>query len=184
MAWLKLAIKALSDLQMVNELKTHPTVASAVQIRCCPRRYVDHTHADAVVAITNTADGEARIREIEVVIIPYVMPGFDLARLVAERFAAEATERTLGMVLMNQRHLFLRRHGPANPTSAWIALVGARGRDYLKAGNAWDLAFTAQPRYDDIDLAALRRDSPKPPAFLPARPRRRAQPRLRPRPTW
>ncbi len=29
-----------------------------------PYPYVDHTHADAIVAIANTADGEARIREI------------------------------------------------------------------------------------------------------------------------
>ena len=56
-----------------------------------------------MLAITNTADGEARIREIygdQVVVIPYVMPGFDLARLCAERFPREAGPNTIGMVLM------------------------------------------------------------------------------------
>ena len=51
-----------------------------------PHRYVDHTHADAVVTVTNAPDGETRIREIygdAVVVIPYVMPGFDLARACA-----------------------------------------------------------------------------------------------------
>jgi NAD(P)-dependent dehydrogenase (short-subunit alcohol dehydrogenase family) len=36
-----------------------------------------------------------------VVVIPYVMPGFDLARLAAERFAEDAGPRTTGMVLLN-----------------------------------------------------------------------------------
>ena len=66
-----------------------------------PARFVDHTHADAVLAITNTEDGASRIREIygdQVVVIPYVMPGFDLARLCAEQFPAESTAATIGMV--------------------------------------------------------------------------------------
>lgn len=109
---LKLAkLESLSDPQMVNELKTQMTRASApspsvetILHATLPYKYVDHTHADAVVTITNTADGWKRIQEIygdRVVIIPYIMPGFDLARLCAQRFAAEAGEQTIGMVLMN-----------------------------------------------------------------------------------
>ncbi|MBP0020451.1 MAG: bifunctional aldolase/short-chain dehydrogenase [Cyanobacteria bacterium SBLK] len=104
-------LESLSDPQMVNELKTQMTRASApspsvetILHATLPYKYVDHTHADAVVTITNTPSGLARIREIygdRVVIIPYIMPGFDLARLCAEKFAAEAHDRTDGMVLMN-----------------------------------------------------------------------------------
>ncbi len=104
-------LEELSDPQMVNELKTHMTRASAptpsveaILHAILPYRYVDHTHADAVIAVTNTADGRARIEEVygdAVVVIPYIMPGFDLARLCAQRFAADAHEGTLGMVLMN-----------------------------------------------------------------------------------
>jgi rhamnose utilization protein RhaD (predicted bifunctional aldolase and dehydrogenase) len=61
----------LSDPQMVNELITHLTHASAptpsvetILHAILPYQYVDHTHADAVITITNTADGEARIRVI------------------------------------------------------------------------------------------------------------------------
>src|SRR3712207_8047481 len=45
--------------------------------------FVDHTHADALLAITNTPDGESRVRDIyadSVVVVPYIMPGFDLDR--------------------------------------------------------------------------------------------------------
>ncbi|HSS45974.1 MAG TPA: class II aldolase/adducin family protein, partial [Burkholderiales bacterium] len=86
-------LDALSDPQMVNELKTHMTRASApapsietILHAILPHKYVDHTHADAVITVTNTDNGEARIREIygdSEVVVPYVMPGFDLARVCA-----------------------------------------------------------------------------------------------------
>ena len=68
-----------------------------------PYRFVDHTHADALLAITNTADGEQRVREIygdSVVVVPYVMPGFDLARAVAAEFPKQRGPNTVGMVLL------------------------------------------------------------------------------------
>ena len=51
-----------------------------------PGRYVDHTHADAVLALSNRPDGEAVVREAlggEVIVLPYVTPGHELARAVA-----------------------------------------------------------------------------------------------------
>src|SRR5260221_13196618 len=104
-------LERLSDTQMVQELRAAMTNPGAptpsvetILHALLPYRFVDHTHADALLAITNTADGEARIREVYgdlVVVIPYVMPGFDLARLCAERFPAEARPATIGMVLMS-----------------------------------------------------------------------------------
>ena len=103
-------LPSLSDPQMVNELKTQMTRASApspsvetILHATLPYKYVDHTHADAVVAVTNTPNGLARVQEIygdKLVIISYVMPGFDLARFCAEKFAAEAGDNTIGMLLM------------------------------------------------------------------------------------
>src|SRR5713101_3517890 len=90
----------LSDPRMVQELRAAMTDPSApapsvetILHAILPYRFVDHTHADALLAITNTVDGEQRVREIyddSVVVLPYVMPGFDLARLAAARFPAEA----------------------------------------------------------------------------------------------
>ena len=88
-------LEKLSDPQMVNELRTNMTDATAptpsvetILHAILPYKYVDHTHADAVVTVTNTANGEERIREIygdRVVVIPYTMPGFDLARTISQR---------------------------------------------------------------------------------------------------
>ena len=96
---------------MVQELRAAMTDPSAptpsvetILHAILPYRFVDHTHADALLAITNTADGEKRVREIygdSVVVLPYVMPGFDLARVAAERFPAAAGPNTVGMVLLN-----------------------------------------------------------------------------------
>ncbi|MDQ3081418.1 MAG: class II aldolase/adducin family protein, partial [Gemmatimonadota bacterium] len=104
-------LESLSDPQMVNELVTHTTRSSApvpsveaILHALLPYRFVDHTHADAIVSITNTANGAERIAEIygdTVVIIPYVMPGFALARSCAELFPAHAGPNTIGVVLLN-----------------------------------------------------------------------------------
>jgi rhamnose utilization protein RhaD (predicted bifunctional aldolase and dehydrogenase)/NAD(P)-dependent dehydrogenase (short-subunit alcohol dehydrogenase family) len=51
-----------------------------------PGRYVDHTHADAVLALGNRPDGEAVVRGAlgeGVLVLPYVTPGQKLARAVA-----------------------------------------------------------------------------------------------------
>ena len=144
---LKLAkVEALSDPQMVNELATQVTRAGApapsvetILHAVLPYKFVDHTHADAVLAITDTADGEARIREIygdDVVVVPYVMPGFDLARACARKFEAEAKPSTIGMVLL-QHGIFSFGATAEESYGRMIALVD-RAEEYLKAKGAWD----------------------------------------------
>jgi rhamnose utilization protein RhaD (predicted bifunctional aldolase and dehydrogenase) len=62
-------LDALADPEMVNELRTHMTRASAptpsieaILHALVPHRYVDHTHADAVVTITNSTRPAERLR--------------------------------------------------------------------------------------------------------------------------
>ncbi|WLT39825.1 class II aldolase/adducin family protein [Synechocystis sp. B12] len=160
----------LSDRQMVNELKTQMTLASApspsvetILHAILPFKYVDHTHADAVVTITNTANGADRIREVygdRLVIIPYVMPGFDLARVCAEKFTAEAHGGTVGMVLMN--------HGifsfGATAREAYEGMIGLvnEAEEYLKNQGVWQISY-GQPQKSATEnrlaLAQLRCDA-------------------------
>ena len=56
-----------------------------------PDAWVDHSHTDAVLALTNQADGHRLLREVygdRVAIVPYVLPGFRLAQLAADVYAA------------------------------------------------------------------------------------------------
>jgi len=67
-----------------------------------PHRYIDHTHANAVLALTDQPDGAALCREVfgeTVVLVPYIMPGFALARKAAELF--EETPDCEAMILLN-----------------------------------------------------------------------------------
>ncbi len=50
---------------------------------------IDHTHADAILSITNTKHGKKIARDIygdELIWVPYVKPGFTLAKWVAEAY--------------------------------------------------------------------------------------------------
>jgi len=166
-------LKSLSDPQMVNELVTHMTRASApmpsvetILHAILPYKFVDHTHADAVVTITNTGDGEKRIKEIygdQAIIVPYVMPGFDLARLCAKMFSAQSNEKTIGMILMNHG-VFSFGETAKICYERMIALVSS-AENYLKKQGAWEILIPAATNVRDKsikqELAALRKEISK-----------------------
>ncbi len=164
---LKLAqLESLSDPQMVNELRTNMTDATAptpsveaILHATLPYKFVDHTHADAVVTITNTPGGLEKIKEIygdSVVIVPYIMPGFDLARLCAIEFEKQRNDNTIGMVLMNHG-IFSFADTAKESYERMIALVG-KAEDYIKRQNAWELNHDtpAKKEADALALAELR----------------------------
>ena len=85
---------SLSDEDMVKALRTqlldpaapNPSVEALLHA-FVPQKFVDHTHSTAILAITNQPDGvelSQRVFGPNVVILPYVMPGFDLAQMTAE----------------------------------------------------------------------------------------------------
>jgi rhamnulose-1-phosphate aldolase/alcohol dehydrogenase len=101
-------LPALGDAEMMNELRTHlldarapdPSVEALLHA-FIPHRFVDHTHADAVLTLTNQPDGELLVRELygdDVGIVPYVMPGFELAKRCAEVY--ERNPRVHGLILL------------------------------------------------------------------------------------
>jgi len=162
-------LEYLSDPQMVNELKTQMTRASApspsvetILHAILPYKYVDHTHADAVIAVTNTPNGLDRVQEIygdKIVIIPYVMPGFDLALFCAEKFPAEAGKNTIGMLLMNHG-MFSFGETAQESYERMIQLV-SMAEDYLKAYSAWENPLPPVVKSDlpvSKTLAKLRRE--------------------------
>jgi rhamnose utilization protein RhaD (predicted bifunctional aldolase and dehydrogenase)/NAD(P)-dependent dehydrogenase (short-subunit alcohol dehydrogenase family) len=161
----------LSDPEMVNALRTSMTRASAptpsveaILHAVLPFKYVDHTHADAVVTVTNTPDGEERIREIygdSVVVIPYVMPGFDLARLCAERFPAEARPQTVGMVLLS--HGIFSFGATARESYERMIRLVRLAEEYLESRGAWSLGPFPEPdgEISHLEVAELRREISK-----------------------
>ncbi len=163
------ALPRLSDPQMAAELRVAtvdpaapaPSVESILHA-ILPFKFVDHTHADALLSLTNTPHGVEHVREAfgeRVVIIPYVMPGFDLARVCAERFPRERTGKTVGMVLMCHG-LFTWGENARTAYERMIALVG-RAERYLRAREAWTYPVSRKwraPKTLRLDLANLRRE--------------------------
>lgn len=101
----------LSDTQMVIEQKeamvdkTSPNPSiEAILHAIIPFKYVDHTHADAVVALTNTPNGKQFIKDLyseNMLIIDYVMPGFILAKKIYEETKDVDWDSLEGIVLLN-----------------------------------------------------------------------------------
>lgn len=103
------AMEALDDEAMVRELRRrlldphapNPSVETLLHA-FLPHRFVDHTHADAILALGNQPDGAARCRAVfgdEVAILPWIMPGFPLAKAVAA--AVESRPDCQGVVLLH-----------------------------------------------------------------------------------
>ena len=89
--------------QMLNPASPTPSVEALLHA-FIPGRYVDHTHSDAVLAVVDQPDSEKRVREVwgeEAIFIPYVMPGFVLARAVAE----------IGDAIHKSKLMILDKHG-------------------------------------------------------------------------
>ncbi|MDP6417322.1 MAG: class II aldolase/adducin family protein, partial [Gammaproteobacteria bacterium] len=88
------ALNEVSDDVMLNELCASrfdqrapiPSVETLVHA-FLPGRFVDHTHADAILTLTNQTGGENHVRQAlgeSVVVLPYVRPGFPLARQIVD----------------------------------------------------------------------------------------------------
>lgn len=138
------ALDALSDEEMVNQLRTHmfdasgpnPSVETLLHA-FLPHKVIDHSHADAILALTNRPDGEALIRELygeRVGIVPYVMPGFALAKICAEVF--ESNPEVEGLVLLKHglfsfgddaRQSYERHVSLVSAAENWLSKHQSRG---------------------------------------------------------
>ncbi len=87
-------LPTMSDEDMVLQQRaamTNPNAPAAsieaILHAILPFKFVDHSHANAISALTCAKDGEARTKELfgsKVLVLPYVMPGFVLAKQVFE----------------------------------------------------------------------------------------------------
>jgi rhamnulose-1-phosphate aldolase/alcohol dehydrogenase len=101
-------LSELSDEEMVNEFCTHllnarsPTPSiETLGHAFIPKKFIDHTHADAILALTNQPQGKKLVQEAlgsEVIVLDYVKPGFKLAKAAAAAYDADPNRR--GMVWM------------------------------------------------------------------------------------
>ncbi|WP_353650122.1 bifunctional aldolase/short-chain dehydrogenase [Nakamurella sp. A5-74] len=161
-----LQLERMTDPQMVNELRCARLDASApdpsveaLLHALLPFPAVQHSHADAIVTLTNLADGEDVVRRVfgdELVVVPYAMPGFDLAASVATLWPRHAHPGTVGLVLMNHG-LFTVGADTQQAYERHIALID-RAQQYLAEHAALpEPAVAALPAVGVTELVAIRR---------------------------
>jgi rhamnose utilization protein RhaD (predicted bifunctional aldolase and dehydrogenase)/NAD(P)-dependent dehydrogenase (short-subunit alcohol dehydrogenase family) len=175
-----LSDEAMVNLQRLNLLDAsapNPSVETLLHA-FLPHKFVDHTHAAAVLALVDQPDGEALAREVydgRMGIVPYIAPGFGLAKAAAQVFeekpdveglilhkhgiftfgetAREAYERMIEMVSLAESRLRqgrpvvfpAARIAGSLETAAEIAPI-LRGACAIKHDNAEPVRFIAELR--------------------------------------
>ncbi len=169
-------LEQLSDTRMAAELRCaltnpaapNPSVESILHA-ILPYKFVDHTHADAFIAVCNTVNGAERVKEVygdSVVHIPYVMPGFELSKFCARAFAEQRTPRTIGMILMHHG-VFSFGETAREAYERMIELV-THAEEYLAKHDAWNVNNQSRARQQageqplpngrGSEIAALRKE--------------------------
>jgi rhamnose utilization protein RhaD (predicted bifunctional aldolase and dehydrogenase)/NAD(P)-dependent dehydrogenase (short-subunit alcohol dehydrogenase family) len=90
----------LQRANLIDPAAPNPSVEALLHA-FIPHKFVDHTHSTAVLALTDQPDGEALCREVfgaRVGYVPYVMPGFGLAKAAAAAFDADPSVEGLVLV--------------------------------------------------------------------------------------
>ena len=105
--------EVLSDEDMVNAQRTRLIDASSPNPSIetllhgfLPHKFIDHSHADAILALVDQPNAEAICREVfgeRLAVVPYVMAGFALAKLATEIYENDTTVEGL---LLLQHGLF------------------------------------------------------------------------------
>ncbi|MEN3944261.1 bifunctional aldolase/short-chain dehydrogenase [Prosthecobacter sp. SYSU 5D2] len=159
-------LPTMSDADMVLQQRaamTNPNAPAAsieaILHAILPFRFVDHSHANAISALTCNAEGEARVKEVfgdRVIIVPYVMPGFILAKTIADLIAGRdlRAEGIQGMVLL-KHGLFTFDDDARKSYELHIEMV-TMAEEYLakKSGGS---AHASKPASEDLlALASLR----------------------------
>jgi len=155
----------LSDSEMVKQQKLatldpnapNPSV-EAILHALIPYKYVDHTHADSVLAITNTPNGKKIIENIyesDILIIPYVMPGFILAKTIAQMTKNINWNELKGMILLN--HGVFSFGKTAKQSYERMISIVSQSEKYLSKKIIWRKYNKGSAKVDLLKLAQIRK---------------------------
>ena len=104
-----LSLKKLNDENMVNFLRSNlinsnspnPSVETLLHAYL-PHKYVDHTHSNAFLSLVNLKNSRDICKKLfhkKLGIVPYIMPGFELAKLCHKIY--QSNEDMEGLILLN-----------------------------------------------------------------------------------
>ena len=104
-----LKFNTMTDKKMVNFLRNNllnpsspnPSVETLLHA-FLPHKYIDHTHSNAILSLVNLDNSNKILKNIfgtKLAIVPYVMPGFDLAKICYKIY--NKNKKVEGLLLLN-----------------------------------------------------------------------------------
>ncbi len=90
---------AIERANLIDPAAPNPSVEMMLHA-FLPHKFIDHTHATAVLSLIDQPDGEKRCADVfggRLAFVPYLMPGFGLAKKAIEVF--ERTPQCAGLIL-------------------------------------------------------------------------------------
>lgn len=143
----------LPDVEMARQLRVATVEPSApmpsveaILHAILPFKFVDHAHADSIIALTNTPSGTAHVQAAygsQVLIVPYVMPGFELSRVTSSIVADGLRPGTVGLILLG--HGVFSFGDSARESYERLVDLVTIAEDYLKQHDAWNIALPPRP---------------------------------------
>lgn len=159
-------LEQLTDVEMVKYQRaamTNPSAPNpsieAILHAIIPHTFVDHTHADAVVTISNTTNGKERIEEIfgnNMLIVPYVMPGFLLAKEIFNLTRNTDWNKIEGVILLN--HGVFTFHNDARICYEKMIEAVTKAENYLSNHASASLEISDKGKVDSLKIAQLRQN--------------------------
>jgi len=154
-------LDSLSDEEMVNQFRTHlldatspnPSIETLVHA-FLPHKFIDHTHADAIVTLTNQPEADRLLREAlgdNIGILPFIMPGFPLAKAMAELYEQQP----------EMEYLILKNHGiftfGDTGEAAYARMIKAvsKAEDFIAGAMARRPAVASPPPSARVDAALV-----------------------------
>ncbi|HEX9569386.1 MAG TPA: bifunctional aldolase/short-chain dehydrogenase [Rhodospirillales bacterium] len=145
-------LNKLSDEDMVNAQRANlldsnapnPSVETLLHA-FLPQKFIDHTHANAVLALTDQPDGEAICRDVfgdRMGHVPYIMPGFLLSKKALQVYAADP--KVEGLIL--HKHGIFTFGGEAEEAYARMIAMVTRAEKRLAKGRKSVFAAARLPR--------------------------------------
>lgn len=153
-------MKHLSDTDMVSGQKAamidktapNPSV-EAILHALIPFKVVDHTHADAVVTISNSKQGKEHIAKLypDFLIVPYVMPGFILAQTIHNMTKEGFDWESCRGIILHNHGIFTFDDDAKKSYDKMIAAVSL-AEDFLVENAFVELREVAAKTFDMEDL--------------------------------
>jgi rhamnose utilization protein RhaD (predicted bifunctional aldolase and dehydrogenase)/NAD(P)-dependent dehydrogenase (short-subunit alcohol dehydrogenase family) len=155
------ALKALSDEDVVNLQRgnlidaaaPNPSVETLLHA-FLPGKFIDHTHANAVLALVDRPDGEELAREVygsRAAVVPYIMPGFALAKACKDAF--DKARPSEGLVLL-KHGIFSFGDTAKQAYDRMIALVSLAEKRLAAGKRARPVAVTLPKRLAEAHAIA------------------------------